>query len=510
MKIVIVGGGTAGWMAAALIAKTNKILEKDGFESAHDVTVIDSSDIPIIGAGEGSTGLMADVIALKLKDLGVTENEFIYETESTLKTGIHFKDWNGVGTDYLSPIGPTATHQYNIDLDFLAFSSLGNYYDASPSGHMLANGLSSFSKLRCKTNGQHAYHFDAHKVGKYLKKVSMKNGVKHIDDEVIKLNRNFETGDLDSVVLKDGITKISADFWIDCSGFSKVLIKPMGGGWNTYSDYLPVNNAMPYIQKFTKDETIKLETLAWAHQNGWVWKIPTQERYGCGYVYSDYFTTEDKVLAELRNSLGYDVEPIRNIKFECGRLNKFWINNVVATGLAGSFLEPLQATSIHTTIVQLDLLLHHYVYKTKEETVLEHSINRYNTFISKMVDDFRDLIQIHYMTKRDDSEFWKFCKNSLTKTDTTKYVLEMCKHRSPSMLDFGMYHGAAGWGVWCWTLVGLGIINKETAIKTLKNFSLLKHAKDSFEKISNRNKIQSISLMNNMEFMKAVKDRKLN
>ena len=509
MKIVIVGGGTAGWMAAALIAKTNKILENDGHPIAHSVTVIDSSDIPIIGAGEGSTGLMADVIALKLKDLGVTENEFLYETESTLKTGIHFKDWNGVGTDYLSPIGPSQTHQYNIDLDFLAFTALGNYYDASPSGYMMANSLSSFSKGRAKTNGHHSYHFDAHKVGKYLKKVSMKHGVTHIDGEIIKLNRNFETGDLDSVTLKDGITKIEADMWIDCSGFARVLIGPMGGGWKTYSEYLPVNNAMPYLQKYEKNEDIKLETLAWAQKNGWVWKIPTQERYGCGYVYSDYFTTQDKALAELRDTLGYDVEPIRNIKFDCGRLDRFWVKNVVGAGLAGSFLEPLQATSIHTTIVQLDLLLHHYVYPTKEATILEESRKRYNAFIGSMVDDFRDLIQIHYMTERKDSEFWKFCKHSLKKTDKTKYILEACKHRSPSMLDFEMYHGAANWGVWAWTLVGLGIITKETALKTLKNFSLLKHAKDTFEKISNRNKLQSISLMNNMEFMKAVKQRTL-
>lgn len=510
MKIVIVGGGTSGWMAAALLAKTNKILQNDGASPAHTITVIDSSDIPIIGAGEGSTGLMADVISLKLKDLGVTENEFLYETDSTLKTGIHFKDWNGIGTEYLSPIGPTQTHQYNIDLDFLSFTAFGNYYDASPSGYMMANSLSSFSKSRFKTNGMHSYHFDAHKVGKYLKKVSIKNGVTHIDDEVIKLNRNFETGDLDSVTLKDGITKIEADMWIDCSGFARVLIKPMGGGWNTYSEYLPVNNALPFIQQYTKDEDIKLETLAWAQKNGWVWKIPTQERYGAGYVYSDYFTTQDNALQELRKSFGYDVEPIRNIKFECGRLNRFWVNNVVGVGLAGSFLEPLQATSIHTTIVQLDLLLHHYLYPTKEETLLEESRKRYNNFIGSMVDDFRDLIQIHYMTKREDTEFWKFCKHSLTKTDKTKYVLEICEHRSPSMLDFEIYHGSANWGVWGWTLVGLGLITKETAIRTLNNFSLMHHAKNKFDSISNKNKIQSISLMNNMEFMKAVRERKLN
>ena len=211
----------------------------------------------------------------------------------------------------------------------------------------------------------------------------------------------------------------------------------------------------------------------------------------------------------MRESLGYDVEPLRNIKFNCGRLEKFWVKNVIGAGLAGSFLEPLQATSIHTTIVQLDMFLHHYCYGTKEQTLLPTAMDKYNDFVGKMVDEFRDLIQIHYMTKRDDSPFWKFCRNELKKTDKTKYVLEAAKHRCLSMLDFEMYHGSASWGVWGWTLAGLDIVNKDNCMATIKNFGLELSAKNTFDMINRRNRISAVSLMNYDEFMKVLRERKL-
>jgi tryptophan halogenase len=160
---------------------------------------------------------------------------------------------------------------------------------------------------------------------------------------------------LESVETTTG--KIEADFWIDCSGFARVLIGPMGGGWKSFSEYLPVNGAIPYIHEFKKDEDVRLETLAWAQPNGWMWQIPTQKRYGCGYVYSDMFTTYDKAVDELMKTTGRKIEPLRNLKFDSGRLEKCWVDNVVGIGLSAAFVEPLEATSIHSTVVQLDMLL---------------------------------------------------------------------------------------------------------------------------------------------------------
>ena len=243
----------------------------------------------------------------------------------------------------------------------------------------------------------------------------------------------------------------------------------MNPNWHSYADYLPVNSALPYLHDFQQNDDIKLETLAWAQNNGWMWQIPTQERYGCGYVYSDNFINSDKALEELELTTGRKIQPIRNIKFDVGRLENFWEKNVVAIGLSAGFLEPLQATSIHTTIVQIQMLLN--VLDKKQFMEYEYNSKFYNQYFSKLFDDNRDLIQIHYCNKRQDSDFWKFCKNELKKTEKVEYVYNISKFRSPSFLEFEQYHGASSWGVWCWTIMGLDIVDRETAFRTLRKYS---------------------------------------
>ena len=509
MKIVIIGGGTAGWLAAAFLAKTNKLLELNGGKPAHDITLVESSNIPIIGAGEGSTGLFPDAIFNKLAILGLDEIDFLYGTGATLKTGIRFKDWDGIGTQFLSPIQPTNTYTVNIDLDLLSFISNGEAHNAAFSGYLMDKGLSSYYVNKVKTTGTHSYHFDARKVGEYLKNICTKNGVTHIDGEVCTLNRNSLTGNLDSIQLKETNETINAELWIDCSGFARALVKPMGAGWKSYADILPSNSAIPFIQNFKDDEDIKLETLSQAMPNGWMWKIPTQERYGCGYVYCDQFTTQNKAVDELEKIIGSKIEPLRNIKFEAGRLEKCWIKNVIGIGLSGSFLEPLEATAIHTTLIQLDMLCHHFLYEHASDTIIDTSRDRYNFFMGRFIDDLKDLIQMHYMTKREDTEFWKYCKYSLEKTDKVRHVIEASKHVSLSYLDFEMYHGSANWGVWCWTVAGLGYLNKNIADKTLQNYCMNNEAKQNFDKINMSNRTKSIPLMNNTEFMKSLWNKTL-
>jgi tryptophan halogenase len=509
MKIVIVGGGTAGWMAGCMAANLNKLLKNDGTSKQYDVTVIESSNIPIIGAGEGSTGLLMEYITKKFKNLGVNEIDFLYETDSTLKLGIRFKDWDGVGTEYLSPIQPTFSSSYNVDIDLLSFIMHGHYADSSPAGYLMHNGLSSFYTTKNKTVGTHSYHFDAHKVGKYLKKIALQNGIKHIDAEITDVNINTITGECDSVKLKETNELVTADLWIDCSGFSRLLANKVGAGWISYKDNLPVNSALPYLHKYEKNEDIKLETLAWAQPNGWMWQIPTQERYGCGYVFCDYFTNADGALRELEKTTGRKIQPIRELKFDVGRLKEFWSKNVISIGLSSGFLEPLQATSIHSSIVQCELLFNHCLYSEKQKTMNITSINRYNEFVGHMFDDFRDLLQIHYMSKRNDSDFWKFVKNELVKTEKTKYMMEVSKYRCPSMFDFDIYHGAAGWGVWCWTMVGLGYVDKNIAEQTLANSAMLKDSMNMFKTITTSNINKKYALLNSNDFMKALWDKKI-
>ena len=502
MKIVIVGGGTAGWIAACYYARFNQNLK-------NEIVVIESSKIPTIGAGEGSTGIFTKIVNNHFTKLGINEIDFLNKTSSTLKLGIRFKNWNGDDKDFLSPIQPTETTISSVDSHVLVSHILGDYFDSSASGYLMNNDYSTYSNSGSTIMG-HSYHFDAQKVGEYFKEYAMKAGVKCVDTEVITLNKNKTTGELDSI--ETPIGNVSADFWVDCSGFSRVLIGPMGGGWKSYSDYLPTNSAIPYIHQYEINETPKLETLAWAMPNGWMWQIPTQDRYGCGYVYSDKFTTYDNAVDELIKITGRKIEPLRNIKFDCGRVETPWVKNVVAIGLAQGFVEPLEATSIHATIVQLDFLLTNTTNFNleKESTIFDSNINRYNEFVGRFFDDIKDLIQIHYMTDREDTPFWKYCKYEMKRTDNVKDILNICKHRSPSMLDFNFYHGSGNWGVWCWTLIGLGHLTKEVAKNTLKAYNNTdEQILNTFNGIKNRNFKNSIRCMSSKDFMKTLLNKKL-
>jgi tryptophan halogenase len=507
MKIVIVGGGTAGWITALKFIQWARRQS----DTSIKIEVVESSKIGIIGAGEGSTGVFTDFLwDVVFNEFGETHIDFLKETGSTLKLGIRFKDWNGIGTEYLSPIQTSTTSKHNIDFSFLHYLVDGKAHLASDVGYLMEAGLSTLPKKENVNtdNGGHSYHFDAHKVGKYFKKVALKNGASVIDSEVLELNRNSENGSLKSVKLSNGTT-LYGDFWIDCSGFNKVLIGPMGGGWESYSQYLPTNKAIPYV--YPHEDIPKLETTAWAQNNGWMWQIPTQERLGCGYVFSDYFTTEDTALEELQKTTGRKIEPIRTINFEAGRVQNFWVKNVVAVGLSSGFLEPLQATSIHTTLTQIYLLTEHYFLNDKN-TLLSDSISeKYNKNLRRLSDDFRDLIQIHYMTQRNDTDFWKYCNNGLPKTDFTKYILEICKHRSPSILDFDVYFGAGGWGVMGWTLAGLDLITKKNAEEQLSNLhkNLKGDLKRAINHLEKNRKLNDSRLMTQTEFWNGLIDGKL-
>jgi tryptophan halogenase len=502
MKIVIVGGGTAGWISSLILAEANVVSKK------FDITVIDSSTIPTIGAGEGSTGVLSDLVNTGLRKLGIDEIDFLNKTEATLKLGIRFKDWNGVGTEYLSPIQASTTYTNFIDNNFYYALTQNKAHLSSEGGFAMENNLSTYFLNKKKTNGAHSYHFDAHEVGKYLKNIAIKNNVTHIDSEVAGLNRDVISGDLKSLSLKNGQT-ISADLWIDCSGFSRVLVGPMKCGWKSYSKWLPTNTAIPFIQKYEDNDAMRLETLAWAQPNGWMWQIPTQQRYGCGYVYSDMFTTYDNAVDELQKNIGKNIEPLRTIKFDSGRLENFWVNNVIGVGLAGSFLEPLQATSIHSTIVQMGFLKAACLRESVTNTIIPSNIKLYNDYIGRMVDDFADLIQMQYMTQREDTEFWKYCKYALPKTDFVKYIMDISKYRTVGMLDFNNYFGGAGWAVWSWTLAGLDFLSKENAIDGLNSYDAMQISKELYDKSIKFGKINSMKYLNSKEFMNALRNKEI-
>lgn len=493
MKICIIGGGTAGWLAALML---NKIQGK-----SHEITLIESSRIGIVGAGEGSTGYLTDIIQGHSWDYGCNENDFFKETGATVKLGIRHRDWKSVGHSYIGPIDGSAS--IGADCDYMLLKALVDgrpFHESSPNGYMIERSLSNFfiqdDKLT-NTSG-HAYHFDAHKVGKYFKKICG-DDVKSIDADVIDIILD-ESGYVESVVLADG-RNIEADFFIDCSGFKRIFASKLGIPWMSYSKHLPVNRAMPFLLPYDDNEKIDPVTTAWAQKSGWMWQIPVQERKGCGYVFCDSFTSDEEAQNEIETILGKKIQPIRFFSFDTGRLEQLWSKNCLFVGLSAAFAEPLEATSIHSTIVQLNWFAFNYLRDTKEETCNLGSMSFYNRRVAKMYDDFRDFLVLHYMTKRNDSEFWRWMNTEETATEKVKMILELKKTRTLQHTDFDAYFGVAGASLHNWVMAGLGMIDKGLAQKDLNFYGRENLAFDCWTMHDHTMSATTKQMIDNTEFI---------
>ena len=459
MNIVIVGGGTAGWLAALMISK---------IKSEHTVTVIESSAIGIIGAGEGSTGLLTSILKNEMWDFGCNLLDFFQETGATLKYGIHHKDWKTVGKSYMGPIGGTPSTEQVVDYIFAHYHSTDpeNVHLSSIIGQKIERKISNFNKKTLSFDSMGtALHFDAHDVGRYFKKLAMKTlQVSVIDDEVLDVNLNSENGNILSVLLKTG-QLVNGDFFVDASGFKQVLMKKLNAKWISYKENLPVNSAMPFLLPLEDDEIPELYTTAWAQSSGWMWQIPNQQRKGCGYVFDDNFITADQAQAEIETTLGRPIDPIRVLKFDTGRLANAWEKNCLAIGLSAAFAEPLEATSIHTTIAQLLTFVIEFLHSDLETTLNPGSRNSYNRRTAKLYDTTKEFLIAHYMGGRTDSEFWKYVSSGATKTEFVDNLLTMCKTQMPSNRDLDISFGTPDMGLWSYVLAGVGHLTPETSAK---------------------------------------------
>jgi tryptophan halogenase len=206
---------------------------------------------------------------------------------------------------------------------------------------------------------------------------------------------------------------------------------------------------------------------------GWMWRIPLQNRYGNGYVYCDDFITYDKAVDEASKKIGKEIEPIKTIKFEPGRYENTWYKNIAAIGLSSHFLEPLEATAIHISIISISNLVFHFL-KSKESIKFERDKIEYNRLVNIMIDDYKDFIQMHYLTGRQDTPFWKFITNELTITDKNKEYIEISKYRLLNQFDVSNRHGTPGWPLWCHIMNNAGLfdrdmIRKEMALHNITN-----------------------------------------
>ena len=402
LQLVIIGGGTAGWLSALVLQAECR---RQALPCA--ITLVESSKVPTIGVGEGTTSIFGGV----LQALGIPEAEFLAQTDATIKYGIRHRDWRRLGHYYDGPIDDAYALTTPIPgagswLDTFCVAAGRPVAEPHVFAALMAAGKAPVAEAQGRlvpvSRFQHAYHFDQAKVGAYLR--SKAKGVNTLDALVESAERDPETGHILRLKLDNG-SLLDGDFCIDCTGFRRSLIGDvMQVPWVGYGDTLPVNRAMPFWLDLPEGEELPAYTHAWAQKAGWLWQIPTQGRMGCGYVYSDRHISPEQAKAEIEAVLGHAIEPRNDIRINAGRLAKIWRGNVLALGLASSFLEPLEATSIHGTVVALLLFAQRHL-PTLDQPDPKAQV-RFNAAIARQVDDFRDFINLHYVSERADSPFW--------------------------------------------------------------------------------------------------------
>ncbi len=458
-NLTVLGGGTSGLIAALILKSRFSNLE---------VTVIKSSEIGIIGVGEGSTEHWTSFMRI----CGISVNELIKETDATFKTGIKFINWNGDNDYYFHSLHSAFGHEAPTGFPFIYSHMIAEGYDHH---EIIPKNIHDNTHTESFETSVNQFHFNTQKLNQYLLKLCNLKSVKIIDTVIEDIVLD-ETGAV-SYLLDNHQQKYSADFFIDCSGFKRVISSKLGAKWIDCKKYLPMNSAIAFPTPRT--ENIPSNTASTAMSAGWMWRIPTQERYGNGYVYNDEFITEDQAVAEAQSVFDHPIDIAKKIKFSAGYVDKFWIANCVALGLSGSFVEPLEASSIGTSIQQSISLANHLVLWEAGDDI---TAKQYNIEFENVCKNIIDFVQLHYFTKRTDSEFWRSCQE-LTMTDFNKDTLEIFKNTLPSHVFFTKPYLMFKDQNWLLVMHGLGMLDRDKirAILSFQNQDIDFAAKDAIK-----------------------------
>jgi len=456
-NIVVVGGGTAGWLTALLCK---------AYQPEKNVTLIESEEIGILGAGEGTVPNFLSI----LTQLKIPVEDVIRNCKATIKNGIKFTNWNGGGKDefYYHTFG----HPSNFDLNSLNYArtlSENIYlmaqakedpmYEVSLAERICHLNKTPFSfddvnKEKMTINANHALHFDARDLAEYLKQIALTRNIKRVEGKV----KDFKTirGEVDSIsgIILGNDECVDCDFVFDCSGLNRLIVgKYFKSKWKSAKETLPCDSAIPF---FIKNESKVLEpyTEAIALKNGWVWKIPVQGRYGCGYVYDSETTTEENAKQEVRDWFGHDVEFPTKFNFEPGYYEEFWVGNCIAVGLSSGFLEPLEATSIWITCNMISYALESF---EQIEVLNQDYIDDYNRKFRNRFDDTIDFLRLHYISERTDSDFWNKCK-SIQNSERLNHFIRLNSCRILHHEDFK----SSSYSLHSWNSLfnGMNLLNK--------------------------------------------------
>jgi tryptophan halogenase len=419
-KIIILGGGTSGWMTAAALGKTFK-------NTSVSIQVIESEQIGTVGVGEATIPQIQYYHQL----IGIDENEFMKQTQATFKMGIKFVDWGKIGSDYHHAFGQSGkdiggVKFYQYWLKMKALGKAKKYEDYT------LNALASEEKRFMRSidagnsplsNISYAFHFDASLFAKYLRKLSEGWGVKRTEGKVTKVNQQ-NNGFIKSLTLEDG-SEHHADFFIDCSGFKALLIgEALTSEFEDWGHWLPCDRAVAVASKSVEEPWSY--TQAQAHQAGWQWRIPLQHRVGNGHVYSSKFMSDEEAKKILLDNIkGQPLAEPKLIKFKTGHRKESWKNNCLSIGLSSGFLEPLESTSLHLVQYGIEQLLHFFPTMSFDQ----EDINEYNKQANFEFERIRDFIILHYkVTSRDDSDFWNYCRTMEVPETVTQKIEQYKKN----------------------------------------------------------------------------------
>ena len=446
LSIVIAGGGTAGWMAAALLARSTR-------RERMRITLIESDEIGTVGVGEATIPIIQNFNQI----LGIDEMDFLRATQGTFKLGIQFNDWHRIGSSYIHPFGRygddfgmTPFHQqwlrarhfgYEVPIDDFSLNIA-----AAKQNRFLRPTKSSppvFSSFA------YAYHFDANLYAKYLRRYAEERGVERVEGKIGDVLLRPEDGFVEELALEDG-RRIAGDLFVDCTGFRALIIgKALGVGYEDWSQWLPCDSALAVPTERVEDPIPY--TRSTGRTAGWQWRIPLQHRTGNGYVYCSNYISDDDAREELLANL--DAPPTtepRQLRFTTGRRSEAWRKNCVALGLASGFLEPLESTSIHLIQTGIARFLSWFPAADCDPML----VNEYNRQSREETESVRDFLVLHYhATERNDSPFWDHCR-TMQVPETLRFKMEMFRRtgRVPEP-SYDLFHATS----WIAVLLGQGI-----------------------------------------------------
>jgi tryptophan halogenase len=417
----IVGSGTAGLITALMLRKA--------FSNA-EITVISSSQIGIIGVGEGSTEHWSEF----MRHCDINLEDMIVSTDATHKYGISYENWTTHTPRYFHSVS-------DVD-ELFAWGAHATYASFIESNKLFTNQTTSVGlvKNKIRVNGLHRstnqFHFDTHKLNEYFISLCFKRNIRFVEGIVDSIEVNNENGNIQSV-LTDNEQSVEADFWFDASGFKKVLMEKLGNSkWNSFNDYLLSDSAIAFPTESDPSGEIRPYTRAIAGDNGWMWEIPTQQRRGNGYVFSSQFCDEEKAIAEAEKRSGYKISTHKFIKFDAGYMESPWVKNCVAIGLAGSFVEPLEATSIGSSIQQIKMMI---PYLASYESSYTKSQKHFNKAYGEVMRNILTMIRLHYYSDRTDTLFWK-AMSEMPVNDELQELLDIWSERPPHRSDVPHKH----------------------------------------------------------------------